>query len=216
MTLEQNPEIPGPAPKRSLLASPGVSIDGPKAIFWNERRAARRMAPGDFFCAFFWICLWRPSSLFRLHLPFGTRKEITASAVLVQEGVGLCAAFASAAILSLLEGRSLGVYGLPVQPHSGNARQGTAWGLTMITAVILLIGLSGDSPLGDLALRGSMLLGYAVLWGFAFLCVGFLKSSYFAGTRNIRWLPASDFGLRPRCCRHVSALFTLAMAGKTK
>jgi len=35
VTFGLNPE--SPVPKRSLLAPPDGNIDGPKAIFWNER-----------------------------------------------------------------------------------------------------------------------------------------------------------------------------------
>ena len=107
---------------------------------------------------------------------------LTATSGLVQEGFGLIAVLAAAAIMSVLEGRPFGVYGLPRAAAFG-ARfwQGLAWGMAMVSGVIFLIRALGGFSFGDLALRGSAIWGYALLWGAVFVCVGFFEEFLFRG-----------------------------------
>jgi membrane protease YdiL (CAAX protease family) len=182
VTFEQNPENNASPPKPSLLAPPGSNIDGPKAIFWNETelRAGWRLA--------IYLLLFRGfvttgiAIALRFHLPFGASTDITATGLLVQEGIPMFAAFAAAAILGVLEGRPFGGYGLPATA-AFRARfwQGVLWGLAMITAMILLIRLLGGYSFGELALHGSLLWGYAALWALVLLCVGLLEEFIFRG-----------------------------------
>ena len=181
MTFGLDPE--SPIPKRSLLAPPGGNIDGPKAIFWNERelRAGWRLV---IYLVFFFAFAAAESLLaVLLHLPQVTRTSINASGLLVQEAVMMIAALAAAAILGALEGRPFAAYGLPPGAAAFGARfrQGIAWGFVMITGMILLIRLLGGFSFGELGLRGPALWGYAALWGLVFLCVGFLEEFLFRG-----------------------------------
>ena len=175
VTFEQNPENNSPPPKPSLLAPPGGNIDGPKAILWNETelRAGWRLA--IYLVLFFAFAALGTVLAVRLHLPLATRTEITALGLLVQEAIPMFAAFAAAAILGVLEGRPFGIYGLPATA-AFRARfwQGIAWGLAMITGMILLIRLLGGFSFGGLALHGSLLWGYA--WPCGLLCFSALPS----------------------------------------
>lgn len=180
MTFEQNPEPP--SRPQSLLAPPGGALDGPKAILWNESelRAGWRLL---IFLLLF--ALFASAGIFliiALHLPQVTRGELTATALLLQEGLGTIAAMAAAAILGLLERRDFGVYGLPgAEAFGARFWQGMAWGIVMITAMILLIRLLGGFSFGELALRGSLVWRYAMVWGLVFLCVGFFEEFLFRG-----------------------------------
>jgi membrane protease YdiL (CAAX protease family) len=180
VTFEQNPE--NLIPKRSLLAPPAGPIDGTRSIFWNERelRAGWRLV--IFVAIFFAIGGVESFVALLLRLPMVAPTNITASALLVQESILLFAAFAAAAILGVLEGRGFSDYGLPVSTAFG-ARfwQGIVWGLAMITGMILLIRLLGGFTFGEMALSGSMLWGYAALWGLVFLIVGFFEEFGFRG-----------------------------------
>jgi membrane protease YdiL (CAAX protease family) len=117
-----------------------------------------------------------------LHLPHMTRSGMTPGGLLLQEGLGVLAVLAAAAIMGQMEGRPFGVYGLPVSEAFG-ARfwQGAAWGIAMITATILLIRLFGGFSFGDLALHGIDLWRYAILWGLGFVCVGLFEEFLFRG-----------------------------------
>jgi membrane protease YdiL (CAAX protease family) len=102
--------------------------------------------------------------------------------MLVQEVAGIIAVFAAAAVMGMLEARPFGGYGLPRTAAFG-ARfwQGAAWGIAMITGIILLIRVFGGFSFGEVALRGSAAWNYAALWGAVFLCVGVFEEFLFRG-----------------------------------
>jgi uncharacterized protein len=196
MTFGQNPEIPAPAPKRSVLAPPGGKIDGFKSVFWNERelRAGWRLAL--FLALFLGFGAAGSVLAFRLHLPFPSRTNVSAPGLLVQEAVMLFAALGAAAILGALEGRPFGTYGLPRSAAFGALFwQGVVGGLAMITAMILLIRLLGGYSFGEFALHGSEGWRYAALWGLVLLCVGFFEEFAFRG--YAQYTLASGVGFWP-------------------
>jgi hypothetical protein len=184
---------------RSFLAPPMGPIEGVRAIFWNERelRAGWRLS---IYLAFVLAIAGAESFVaFHLHLLTVTTSNITATGLLIQEVILLCAALVAAAIMGKLESRGIGEYGLPGSEMFGlRFWQGLAWGLVMISAIILLIRLLGGFSFGGLALRGSALWGYAALWGWSFLWWDSLKSSFFAVIRNLLWPQESDSGRRQR------------------
>jgi hypothetical protein len=59
--------------------------------------------------------------------------------------------------------------------------QGAAWGISMITAVILLLRAFGGFSFGELALQGPAIWRYAAIWGVVFLSVGFFEEFQFRG-----------------------------------
>jgi membrane protease YdiL (CAAX protease family) len=180
MTLEQNPE--NVASPQIPIGPPEGPITGAKAIFWNARefRAGWRFL---IYLLFVVLFILAGSFLARaLHFPQITRAGVTATSMLVQECLELIAVIAATAIMGLLEARPFGGYGLPRAAAFG-ARfwQGTAWGIAMITMVILLIRAFGGFSFGELALRGRELWGYAALWVVVFLCVGLFEEFLFRG-----------------------------------
>jgi len=179
MTLEQNPESGAPRPP---IGPPEGPISGAKAIFWNERefRAGWRLLVYLLFVVLF--TLTETFLMRMLHLPQIARAGITATTMFVQEVAGIIAVFAAAAVMGMLEDRPFGGYGLPRAAAFG-ARfwQGAAWGIAMITGMILLIRVFGGFSFGELALQGSAAWRYAALWGAVFLCVGFFEEFLFRG-----------------------------------
>ena len=179
MTLEQNSDSTAPRPP---IGPPEGPIRGAKAIFWNERefRAGWRLLIYLLFVVLF--TLVASFLTMALHFPQISRTGLTATSLLVQEGAGMLAALAAAAIMGLLEARPFGGYGLPRAAAFG-ARfwQGVAWGIAMIAGTILLIRAFGGYSFGELALRGPALWAYAALWGAVFLCVGFFEEFLFRG-----------------------------------
>jgi membrane protease YdiL (CAAX protease family) len=180
MDPEQNP--PSAAPPPSPLSPPAGGASGSNAIFYNDRefRAGWRLL--IFLLLFAFVALAGSFLTIVLHLPQPARTNLSPTGLLVQESTGLLAALAAAAIMGFLEGRSFGAYGLPRSGAFG-ARfwQGTAWGIAMIAAILLLIHAFGGFSFGELALRGTAIWRYAVLWGLALLCVGFFEEFLFRG-----------------------------------
>ncbi len=180
MTSDQNPESTDPS--QPLIGPPEGPITGAKAIFWNERefRAGWRLLV--YLLLFVLILTVGGSLATALHFPRISRTSLTATSMLVQEGIGIIGALAAAAIMGMLEARPFGGYGLPRGAAFG-ARfwQGAAWGIAMIAGIVFLIRAFGGFSFGELALRGPALWGYAVLWAVVFVFVGLFEEFLFRG-----------------------------------
>jgi membrane protease YdiL (CAAX protease family) len=190
---------------RSLLAPPAGPTDGVRAIFWNERelRAGWRLL--IYVALFLAIGGAESFAAARLHLVTVNSTNIAASGLLIQELILFSAAFAAAAIMAALEARWIGDYGLPGAEMFGlRFWQGLVWGLVMVSATILLIWLLGGFSFGGLALHGSALWGYAVLWGLVFLVVGLFEEFLFRG--YTQFTLASGIGFWP-AATVISAVF---------
>jgi hypothetical protein len=151
-------------------------------VLWNERelRAGWRLLIFVLLVAL--LNLAGFSLIAKLHLPKVTSTNLPPATLLIQEcTVFLCAVIATA-VMGLLEGRPFGAYGLPAAEAFG-ARfwQGAAWGISMITAVILLLRAFGGFSFGELALQGPAIWRYAAIWGVVFLSVGFFEEFQFRG-----------------------------------
>jgi len=211
MALEQQPE--NTPPPRVPIGPPKGPTSGVTVIFWNERefRAGWRLLV---YLLFF--ILFASAGTFLivvLHLSQITRLGITATSMLVQEGVGMIATFAAAAIMGVLEARQFGMYGLPRAGAFG-ARfwQGAAWGITMIASIIFLIRAFGGFSFGGLALRGPALWDYALLWGAVFLCVGFFEEFLFRG--YAQFTLATGIGFWPAATALSAAFGSLHLANR--
>jgi membrane protease YdiL (CAAX protease family) len=203
MDSQLNPES-GTTP-RSLLAPPVGPIDGVRAIFWNQRelRAGWRLL--IYIALFLAIGGAESFAAVRLHLVTLKSTNIAASGLLIQELILFFAAFAAAAIMGALEARGIGDYGLPGAEMFGlRFWQGLVWGLVMVSATILLIWLLGGFSFSGLALHGSALWGYAVLWGLVFLVVGLFEEFLFRG--YTQFTLASGIGFWP-AATVISAVF---------
>jgi uncharacterized protein len=179
MALEQNPENIVPP---QIPIGPPEGPTSAKAIFWNERefRAGWRLLIYLLFVALFTLA--GSFLTMTLHFPQITRTGLTATSMLVQEGVGIIAALAAAAIMGMLEARPFGAYGLPRAGAFGTCFwHGAAWGIAMIAGILFLIRAFGGFSFGELALRGPAAWGYAALWGVVFVCVGLFEEFLFRG-----------------------------------
>ncbi len=172
-----------------------------KTIFWNEQefRAGWRLL-----IFLLLVVIFMLSGTFlisSLHLPEISKSGFTAISMMVQEGTGIVAAFLAAGIMSMLEDRRFGTYGLPrAGAFRGKFFLGAVWGIAMISAIIFLIRAFGGFSFGDLALRGSKLWGYAALWGFVFILVGIFEEFLFRGYAQF----TLGHGDRILACRHVA------------
>ena len=180
MASEQNPE--STEASQPLIGPPDGPITGAKAIFWNERefRAGWRLLV--YLLLFVLIVTVGGFLATALHFPRISRTSLTATSMLVQEGIGIIGALAAAAIMGMLEARPFGGYGLPRAAAFG-ARfwQGEAWGIAMIAGIVFLIRACRGYSFGELALRGPALWGYAALWFVVFIFVGLFEEFLFRG-----------------------------------
>src|ERR1700688_2683044 len=101
---------------------------------------------------------------------------------LFSEMIGFISAFGAAGVMSFLEHRPVGCYGLPVQQAFGKLfRQGVLFGFLEISAVIGLIYAFGGYSFGPLALHGPQILQWAVLWALCLTFVGLFEEFLFRG-----------------------------------
>jgi uncharacterized protein len=85
-------------------------------------------------------------------------------------------------IMSRIEKRPVGTYGVPLQGAFGKLFwQGVLGGLAFETAEILGIYALGGYSFGSVALAGPELVKYALTWAIAFVLVGLLEESLFRG-----------------------------------
>jgi CAAX protease family protein len=146
-----------------------------------------------------------------LHLPLLSVSKFTAPAVLTQEIAVLAATFGATWIMSSIEGRPIGSYGLPIASAFGaQFWRGALWGIVMISAALLAIAAAGGVSFNGLAIHGRELVRMALLWALAFCAVGILEEWLFRGyiltalTDGIGFWPAASV---------VSAIFCLTHLG---
>jgi membrane protease YdiL (CAAX protease family) len=94
--------------------------------------------------------------------------------------------FLSAAIpaffASLLEKRPWGAYGLPLRGKGvPQFFTGLAIGFSVLSVLLFMIHLSHGFYLGSMQLHGAELAHFAILWGIAFVLVGFAEEFMFRG-----------------------------------
>ena len=90
--------------------------------------------------------------------------------------------FGAALIMSRIEGRSPGAYGLPLRGAFGKLFwQGSLIGLVEISVLMGLIAAFGGYSFGGLALQGKELLRWGMLWAVFFVFVGLFEEFLFRG-----------------------------------
>jgi uncharacterized protein len=101
---------------------------------------------------------------------------------LIAESAAILMVFLAAGIMSRIERRPLGTYGIPLQGAFGKLFwQGCLWGLAYESIEILLIFAFGGFSFGTLALAGAALVKYAILWAIGFVLVGVFEEFLFRG-----------------------------------
>jgi membrane protease YdiL (CAAX protease family) len=98
------------------------------------------------------------------------------------ESTLIAATLMAAGIMARFEKRPFGVYGIPFKKAFGKLFwQGVLWGLIFETAAMLIISALGGFSFGNLALSGSALVKYAILWAMGFVMVGIAEEFTFRG-----------------------------------
>jgi len=111
-----------------------------------------------------------------------TRGVPPPSAVLVQEVLGFAVVFGCALIMSRIERRSPGEYGLPAAEAFGRKFWlGMFFGLFEISVLIGLISAFGGYSFGSIALSSKGIVGWGLLHLVLFTTVGFFEEFMFRG-----------------------------------
>lgn len=118
--------------------------------------------------------------------------------VVLGELVSFAAAYGAALAMARLERLPAGVYGLPLALAFGKLFwQGILLGLCEVSLLVGLIAAFGGYSFGNLAVHGTGLLGWGLLWAVAFVLVGFSEEFMFRGyfqytlARGIGFWPAA-------------------------
>jgi len=94
----------------------------------------------------------------------------------------LTAAAVPAVIMSRIERRPAGDYGLPRRgAFTKPFWAGAAWGIVSLTGLLLAMRLAGLFTFGSLALHGARIWKFAAYWGVFFLVVSFFEEFLFRG-----------------------------------
>ena len=133
------------------------------------------------------------------------RGELAPVGLIVTEITVAFAVLAAAWIMSLIEKRPFGVYGMPLSQALGKRFwEGMLWGIVTISLVIGLIAAVGAYSFGSLALAGSAIFRNAVLWLIGFFLVGVFEEFAFRG--YMQYTLGSGIGFWPAAAI-LSALF---------
>jgi uncharacterized protein len=114
---------------------------------------------------------------------FGQPRGVpSVSAMILQELVGFAVVFGAAVVMSLVERRSVGKYGLPAREiFGGKFWLGFLFGLAEISVLIGLIAAFGGYSFGSFALQGNEILRWGLIHLLLFTFVGFFEEFLFRG-----------------------------------
>lgn len=120
-----------------------------------------------------------PIARIQRSVPKGTMVPAVSLAI---EIASVCAVLFAAFIMSQIEKGRFSSYGMPLQRAFGKLFwQGAVWGLIVETIEIVTIWALGGFSFGSLALAGSKLVKYAVVWAIVFILVGINEEFTFRG-----------------------------------
>lgn len=133
------------------------------------------------FCLFVLIAYGLPDALF---LWRQTAAEL---------GLGIIA-LAPALLMSRIEGRAFGCYGLPLRNAFGKLFWlGALWGIVSLTVLLLALRGAHAFYFGALALHGGRVLKFAVFWAGFFLIVAFYEEFFTRGYTQFTLTDAVGF-----------------------
>jgi hypothetical protein len=131
-----------------------------------------------------------------IHFLPPTRGAASPGYFFAQEAFSFAVIFAAALIMAQIEHRSPGVYGLPLRGGFGKLFwQGWLIGLIEVSALVGLIAVFGGYSFGSLAVRGTELLRWGLLWAVFFVVVGLFEEFLFRG--YVQYTLADSIGFWP-------------------
>lgn len=130
------------------------------------------------------VALMTGFSLLTLVLSHGKHLQpaLTPLNVFAGEAVFFCIVVLATLAMAKMEHRRFGDYGLPLRnAFRGRFWQGAAIGFAAMTVLLFLMRAVGVFQFGAIGLHGIVALQYGLLWGVAFLFVGFFEEFGFRG-----------------------------------
>jgi uncharacterized protein len=133
--------------------------------------------------------------------PAGDQKQVTELSphfLIIFDSISFAVVLLASLIMSRIEKRRLGAYGLPLRLGSlRNFWIGAAWGFGALTALLAVFWMLHDYHVGYVGLHGRQLIYYPLAWAMAFLLVGLSEEFTFRGygqfthTTGIGFWPAA-------------------------
>jgi uncharacterized protein len=167
-------------PPESQRALNKSASEFPGVLFLNKTglRAGWRLL---IYVAIFFV-LWSGSIVVLGQFFRSERGVFSLSFQFLGEFASFLAAFLGAWIMSLIEQRPVGVYGLPARGAFGKLFwQGSLFGLCEILALVGLIAAFRGYSFGNLAEHGANIVKWALLWSISFLGVALFEEFLFRG-----------------------------------
>ena len=163
-------DAPGDARQRGTLTQIFLNAEG--------LRAGWRLLLYVIFVAVFFFC----SKMLVMQFWKSTPGVFSIGNLFLAEVIGFASAFGAAVLMSFIEHRPIGVYGLPVSSAFGKLFwQGCLLGLLEVSALIGCIAAFGGYNFGSLELHGASLLRWAALWLIVFVFVALFEEFLFRG-----------------------------------
>jgi membrane protease YdiL (CAAX protease family) len=177
MEQERSEETPSIQPPRDASSTSSNELS---KIFSNAQglRAGWRLLLYVVITAGFFLGL----KLLLMQFYRSTPGNFSFESILFSEMIGFISAFGAAVVLSFLEHRPVGCYGLPVQQAFGKLFwQGALLGFLEISLLVGVIYAFRAYSFGPLALHGPQIIRWAVLWALCLTFVGLFEEFLFRG-----------------------------------
>jgi membrane protease YdiL (CAAX protease family) len=136
---------------------------------------------------------------FALHV-VSSRNELAVNSELPIKTVMVFFVSLATWIVSRIEERPLSDYGMPFRQAFGvRFWEGSVWGFVMLSAILLILRVSGHFQIDSVALSGAAVFRWALAWGVTFLAVSWNEEFVFRGywlfsmSRRMRFWPAAFF-----------------------
>jgi membrane protease YdiL (CAAX protease family) len=117
-----------------------------------------------------------------LHRPIPTQVQFNAKSVILADTSTFLLFLLVSWIMAKIEGRKIADYGLPARKAFGvRFWQGLGIGFGAVSFLLIVLRTLGVFQIGGMGVHGWDILKYGVLWGIAFLVVGFTEEFVFRG-----------------------------------
>lgn len=121
--------------------------------------------------------------LLAAHLRVGRDGSLdTVQRELPAKAIAVFFVFLATWIVSRMEKRPLSDYGIPLRQALGiRFWEGSVWGFAMLSAILLVLRVSGHFQMDSVSLTGSAVFRYALAWAATFLAVSWSEEFAFRG-----------------------------------